>query len=68
MGTTVSQIRSHNTSAIWLSRTSKLRIFAQIRTIPRTLAAAREAMEAAGVEFLPDNGVRLAAGAQQRET
>jgi transcriptional regulator with XRE-family HTH domain len=25
----------------------------------RTLAAVREAMEKAGVEFLPDNGVRL---------
>src|SRR5437870_5396984 len=28
-------------------------------TIPATLAAIERALEAAGVEFLPDNGVRL---------
>ena len=29
------------------------------RPYPRTLAAIQRALEAAGVEFLPDNGVRL---------
>jgi len=29
---------------------------------PRTVAAVRRALETAGVEFLPDNGVRLRTG------
>lgn len=33
---------------------------------PRTLAAIRHAFEAAGVEFLPDNGVRLREATSRR--
>ena len=35
-------------------------------TIPATLAAIQRALEAAGVEFLPDNGVRLSAQKPKR--
>jgi len=35
-------------------------------TIPATLAAIQRALEAAGIEFLPDNGVRLKARKPKR--